>query len=429
MTDNLEDILGGVEDEIRLAEERLQQDVFRVNRAGAASGNQSPLAGSTFDEESDGERLSGEIRPLFPRRGLAARRRTPPLRLSSDGGPSMGENPSTDRASPRTNTMKGGSRRRAWVDLENDDLPSSIASGVSVTRSERGSRAHDREAMVNRLLQEREARLAAQIPGATERRMPGTDRVAEGSGAGAVTHPERAMLSSSMAIPGGIAHSSARVEEGSGDDDGDGSPSIVRGNIFFASDLVYPDDISQGGGPNVHAGADGARAAAGEEPVEALLRRLHDDETHADTDIKDNELSCIGVASAARRWEQEDAAMTLSPPPPVPPLEPNDRHSPRHANESQVADRTVREGGTVSSSRGHSPGGRVAAARKGRCRVEESDRHPTGSANSRFVDEDDAMATARLEDRLAFRPKGRENNNRSSLQQRKPRAGSERRIE
>lgn len=38
MTDNLEDILGGVEDEIRLAEERLQQDVFRVNRAGAASG-------------------------------------------------------------------------------------------------------------------------------------------------------------------------------------------------------------------------------------------------------------------------------------------------------------------------------------------------------------------------------------------------------
>lgn len=71
----------------------------------------------------------------------------------------------------------------------------------------------------------------------------------------------------------------------------------------------------------------------------------------------------------------------------------------------------------------------TAIVRTGRCRVEESDRHPTGSANGRLVDEDDAMATARLEDRLAFRPKGRENNNRSSLQQRKPRAGSERRIE
>ncbi|CBJ29035.1 hypothetical protein Esi_0133_0021 [Ectocarpus siliculosus] len=361
MTDNLEDILGGVEDEIRLAEERLQQDVFRVNRAGAASGNQSPLAGSTFDYESDGERLSEEIRPVFPRRGLATRRRTPSLRLSSDGGPSMGEILSTDKTSPRSNTMRGGSRRRAWVDLENDDFPSSIASGVSVTRSERGSRAHDREAMVNRLLQEREARLAARSPGAAERRMPGNGGTAEGSGTGAVTHPETATLSSSRAIPGGNGHSSARVEEGSGGDDGDGSPSAARENIFFASDLAYPDDISQGGGPNVHAGADGARAAAGEEPVEALLRRLHDEETHADTDIKDNELSCISVASAARR-------------------------------------------------------------------VEESDRHPTGSANGRFVDEDDAMATARLEDRLAFRPKERENKNRSSLQQRKPRAGSERRI-
>lgn len=219
--------------------------------------------------------------------------------------------------------------------------------------------------MVNRLLQEREARLAAQSPGATERRMPGNGRVAEGSGTGAVTHPETAMLSSSRAIPGGNGHSSARVEEGGGGDDGDGSPSPVRGNIFFASDLVYPDDTSQGGGPNVHAGADGARAAAGEEPVEALLRRLHDDETHADTDVKDNELSCIGVASAARRWEQEDAAMMLSSPPPVPPLEPDHRHSPGHPNESQVADRRVREGGTASSSRGHSPGGRVAAARRG----------------------------------------------------------------
>ncbi|CAN0136229.1 unnamed protein product, partial [Ectocarpus sp. 12 AP-2014] len=198
------------------------------------------------------------------------------------------------------------------------------------------------------------------------------------------------MLSSSRAIPGGYGHSSARVEEGSGGDDGDGSPSTVRRNIFFASDLVYPDDISQGGVPNVLAGADGARAAAGEEPVEALLRRLHDDETHANTDIKDNELSCISVASAARRWEQEDAAMMLSPPPPVPPREPNDRHSPGHPNESQIADRRGREGGTASSSRGHPLGGWVAAARRGRCRVEESDRHPTGSANGRLVDEDDA---------------------------------------
>lgn len=222
--------------------------------------------------------------------------------------------------------------------------------------------------MVSRLLQEREARLAARSPGAAERRMPGNSGVAGGSRTGAVMHPETAMLSSSRAILGGNGHSSARVEEGSGGDDGDGSPSTIRGNIFFASDLVYPDDISQGGGRNVHAGADGARAAAaaGEEPVEALLRRLHDDETHADTDIKDNELSCIGVASAARRWEKEDAAMMmLSPPPPVSPLEPNDRHPPGHPNESQVADRRGREGGTVSSSRGHSPEGRVAAARRG----------------------------------------------------------------
>ncbi|CAM9754008.1 unnamed protein product, partial [Ectocarpus sp. 13 AM-2016] len=428
MTENLEDILGGVEDEIRLAEERLQQDVFRVNRAGAASGNQSLLAGSTSEEESDGERLSEDIRPVFPRRRLATRRRTPPLRLSSDGGPSMGENPSTDRAFPRSNTMKEGSRRRAWVNLENDDLPSSIASGVSVTRSEQGSRALDREAMVNRLLQEREARLAEQSPGVTERRILGNGRVAEGSGTGALTHPETAILSSSRGTPGGNGHSSARVEEGSGGDDGDGSPGTVRGNIFFASDLVYPDDISQGGGTNVHASADGARAAAGEEPVEALLRRLHDNETHADTDIKDNELSCIGAASAARRWEQEDAAMMLSPPPPVPPLEPMDCHSPGHPNESQIADRRVRGGGTASSSRGHSPGGRVAAARRVGCHYAPITICRLG-ANGRLVDEDDAMAAARLEDRLAFRPKGRENNNRSFLQHRKPRAGSERRIE
>lgn len=219
--------------------------------------------------------------------------------------------------------------------------------------------------MVNRLLQEREARLAARGPGVAERSIPGNGGVAEGSGNGAITHPETAVLSSSRGILGGNGHSSARVEEGRGGDDGDGSPSTIRGNIFFASDLVYPDDASQGGGPNVHATTDGARAAAGEEPVETLLRRLHHDESHADTDIEDNELSCIDVANAARRWEKEDAAMTLSPPPPAPPLEPNDRHSPVHPDESQVADRRVREGGTDSSSRGHSPEGLVAAARRG----------------------------------------------------------------
>lgn len=53
MTDHLEDILGGVEDEIRRAEERLQQDVFRT---GAASGR-LPLNCRMCERE--GERGTG----------------------------------------------------------------------------------------------------------------------------------------------------------------------------------------------------------------------------------------------------------------------------------------------------------------------------------------------------------------------------------
>lgn len=78
MTDRLEDILGGVEDEIRRAEERLQLGIFRVKRTPAAGESRETEATLEMEIHQHRERLqSSSPDGEGQRKSRAVKRREP----------------------------------------------------------------------------------------------------------------------------------------------------------------------------------------------------------------------------------------------------------------------------------------------------------------------------------------------------------------
>ena len=202
-------------------------------------------------------------------------------------------------------------------------------SRVSPIQTNRG--AHGREAIVNRLLRERDARLAARGPGLRTARGHGgaAGRVDEETAAAVVYGPaETTRTAHRSRDPRGIVadapddgcSSSANDQLGEG---GGGSPSSMRGDIFFASDLFHTDDTNRDDDDdqNGYAAVD-PRAVGAPAAEEALLLRLRDGNTHAAADYDDvysKQLDATKDRNDRVSWEEEDAALTRSPPPPPPP--------------------------------------------------------------------------------------------------------------
>eukprot|EP00903_Cladosiphon_okamuranus_P005531 g5509.t1 len=449
MTDRLEDVLGGVEEEIRRAEERLQLDVF--SDVGSFLGQEF-----NAEDSSEGVELTFSARDFatsVSSRSRGVTRRAPSPTEDPDDGSVLATLDGFERRR---------SRRRAWVDLESEGSPSSANSaggggGSGGGHQGRGSRsARGREEIVNRLLRERDARLAArssapQTPrGSTSER--GEDSiaavaVAEAYDPAKTIRPTRRSHDSDgivAGVPGESCCHSTKEELGGG---GGGSPSSIRGDIFFASDLLHPDDSNTDDDENQNRYAAVDPRVVGAPAAEhALLRRLRDGDAHAAADYRDVnyiELDTDKDGNDHRVSREEGGAALIRPRPPPPPLPPPPPPPPlgtiaRYTPSERTSFGRSPGGGAldkglISSPRRDSLKGRIAAGTKGRCRTKE--RGQSQSRSSRRGDENGAttVATARLEDQLDFRPRAK---TRSSLQEtsvqgngKKKRASGERRIE
>lgn len=235
--------------------------------------------------------------------------------------------------------------------------------------------------MVNRLLRERDARLAAAI--GSDATTPAT-RSNGGGGrdeqrSSVVAAGSRGYYGVVTAIPDESCSSATNEEVGGdgGGGGGDGGPSNSRGDIFFASDLLQPGDTDDDNGPN---GYSAVGTPTADKAVEALLLRLRGDDdggTDADADhaycydgTHSNGVSRDEVDSHRLRWIEEDVALMRPPPPPPSPppaLGPNGLSSPGLPHAGRAAGCCVPDEGLGHSQprRRDSPECRIVAGRKG----------------------------------------------------------------
>ncbi|CAM9729952.1 unnamed protein product [Scytosiphon promiscuus] len=434
MADCLEDILGGVEDEIRLAEKRLQLGVFRVERIPAADKHRSQ-ARSKIDGEYNGEDTSEDMDQVLPCGNPATIRRLP-SRGASGGQHLAAEVPLVAESFSGRDAAERRAQRHAWGSPEHDNLLNSASSdgvrGRDRGRSFGGSGTNDREAMVNRLLRERDARLAARNSGVVEEKRRGFTGRANDPKTAAVGLRDRDCHGTVNANPDDLRgdgypllaklRRTGNVGEGVGCEVEVVSPSSTRGNIFFASDLL--DQIDNDGSSDGKENGENGPAtvdprefqrlpATEEEPIKALLLQFNNDENqvhgHYDVDeAADNELGDDGFSGSV----------------------PNSRQSLGHRRAGLAAARGVRGGVSICPPKPGSPETHVGAEARARGppRAEGRGRFASGDGNThRSPGASDKVVTARLEEQLAFRP-SLGASARPSLQQ-KPRAGNERRIE
>jgi len=223
--------------------------------------------------------------------------------------------------------------------------------------------------MVNRLLRERDARLAT--------RSSSSDKAGRCRGEVAVvaaaveSYSDERVRSSRRdhASGGGVddfSHKgclSARSEldiGGGGGIGGGRSPDSAKGDLFFASDLVHP-----AGGSNDNAAVD-PRVVGGPAAEGTLLLRLHDGQAlaghHGNMGMSSHSLHANEINSNRCGSEHGGAALMRSlPRPPLPP--------PGKSQQGSLFDHDALDGGLALSPQRGSPGRGAPAKRKGRVKL------------------------------------------------------------
>ena len=235
--------------------------------------------------------------------------------------------------------------------------------------------ARRREAMVNRLLRERDARLATRNANDEAGRSRNEVAVAAAEcDPNEATRPTRRDLVSG-GIVGGIEderHLFAMNElgnDGGGGGGGGRSPGSIKDDLFFASDLVHPH------GSNDYTAVD-PRVVGAPSAEETFLLRLRDGDAHADhlcDDMSGRSSNAHEVSSERLRPERDSAAsirpLQLPPSPPL--LGPNGRPSPGQTKQGVSFGHDARNEGATFSPRGDSPGSCATARRTGQSTLQD----------------------------------------------------------